>query len=54
MRRSWQPRGMGGDANLAEAKRRIGGCILVPSDHFFAADVALLQAFADEARSCVY
>ncbi len=31
-----------------------GGFILAPSDHFFDADVALLQAFADEARTCVY
>ena len=84
---------MGGDARLAEAKRRIGsrvcmiggfdqfhyfvGCaperdaaggarrfrrrpargggfILAPSDHFFEADDALLRAFADEARACVY
>jgi uroporphyrinogen-III decarboxylase len=83
---------MGGDADLAEAKRRIGdrvcliggfdqfhfftGCtasetraevrrcfeaagdgggfILSPSDHFFEADLTLLEAFADEARRCVY
>lgn len=31
-----------------------GGFILCPSDHFFDAEVELLQAFADEARSCVY
>ena len=31
-----------------------GGYILAPSDHFFEADEALLRAFADEARSCVY
>jgi hypothetical protein len=31
-----------------------GGFILSPSDHFFDADDALLQAFADEARSCRY
>jgi hypothetical protein len=31
-----------------------GGFILAPSDHFFDADDALLRAFADEARSCVY
>jgi hypothetical protein len=31
-----------------------GGYILSPSDHFFDAEPALLQAFADEARSCVY
>jgi len=31
-----------------------GGFILAPSDHFFDADVELLQAFADEAHKCVY
>lgn len=31
-----------------------GGFILCPSDHFFDADVDLLRAFADEARSCLY
>jgi len=31
-----------------------GGFILAPSDHFFEADPALLRAFADEARACVY
>jgi uroporphyrinogen decarboxylase len=31
-----------------------GGFILAPSDHFFEADEALIRAFADEARSCVY
>ncbi len=31
-----------------------GGFILCPSDHFFDADIPLLKAFADEARSCVY
>jgi len=31
-----------------------GGYILSPSDHFFDADPALLHAFADEARRCVY
>jgi uroporphyrinogen decarboxylase len=89
---TFTPRGMGGDADLGEAKRRIGarvamiggfdqvndfvGCrpedtraavrrafaaagtgggyILAPSDHFFEADEALLDAFADEARRCVY
>jgi hypothetical protein len=88
---TFTPRGMGGDADLAEAKRRIGdrvcmiggldqlhfftGCtpdetrrevrrcfeaagrdggfILSPSDHFFEADLQLLQAFADEARDCI-
>ena len=89
---TFTPRGMGGDTDLAEAKRRIGsqvcmiggldqlhfftGCtpgetrceirrcfeaaggdggfILSPSDHFFEADLPLLQAFADEARQCIY
>lgn len=88
---TFTPPGMGGDVDLAEAKRRIGdrvcmiggfdqfhffkGCtpdqtrkevrrcfeaagqgggyILSPSDHFFEADIALLDAFADEARSCL-
>ncbi len=31
-----------------------GGYILAPSDHFFDADLTLLEAFADEARKCVY
>ena len=31
-----------------------GGFILAPSDHFFDADPMLIQAFADEARRCVY
>jgi len=31
-----------------------GGYILCPSDHFFDADIPLLEAFADEARSCTY
>ena len=31
-----------------------GGYILSPSDHFFEADLPLLEAFADEARKCVY
>lgn len=89
---TFTPRGMGGDADLAEAKRRIGGrvcfiggldqlhffigctpgetraevrrCfeaagagggfILSPSDHFFEADLELIEAFADEARRCMY
>ena len=90
---TFTPPGMGGDTDLSEAKRRIGGrvcmiggfdqfhffkqgctpdqtraevrrCfeaagsgggyILSPSDHFFDADLALLEAFADEARNCVY
>jgi uroporphyrinogen decarboxylase len=89
---TFTPREMGGDANIGEAKRRVGGrvcliggfdqfhgfvgCtpaetraevrrlfeqagggggyILAPSDHFFEADEALLEAFADEARRCRY
>jgi hypothetical protein len=89
---TFTPPAMGGDADLAEAKRRIGhrvcmiggfdqfhhlkdcapeetrravrrcfeaagdggGYILAPSDHFFDADPALIAAFADEARRCVY
>jgi len=89
---TFTPRGMGGDTDLAEAKRRIGdkvcmiggidqqhfftrctpaetraevrrcfeaagrggGYILCPSDHFFDADLKLLEAFADEARQCRY
>lgn len=31
-----------------------GGYILAPSDHFFDADVALVRAYAAEARSCLY
>jgi uroporphyrinogen decarboxylase len=31
-----------------------GGYILSPSDHFFDAEIPLLKAFADEARSCTY
>lgn len=89
---TFTPTSMGGDAQLAEAKKRIGdrvcmiggfdqfhyfnnctpeetrkevrrcfneagrrgGYILSPSDHFFDADIALVEAFADEARKCVY
>lgn len=89
---TFTPEDMGGDARLAEAKKRIGnrvcmiggfdqfhffkGCteeetrrevrrcfneagggggyILSPSDHFFEADLKLLDAFADEARKCTY
>jgi uroporphyrinogen-III decarboxylase len=83
------PPGMGGDVELAKAKKRIGervcmiggfdqfhyltGCtqeetraavracfeaagggyILCPSDHFFDADLKLIEAFADEAHQCV-
>jgi hypothetical protein len=31
-----------------------GGYILSPSDHFFEAEIELLEAYADEARKCVY
>jgi uroporphyrinogen-III decarboxylase len=31
-----------------------GGYILSPSDHFFDADLNLLEAFVDEAHKCVY
>jgi uroporphyrinogen-III decarboxylase len=31
-----------------------GGYILAPSDHFFDADPALIMAFAEEARDCIY
>ncbi|MGD2245686.1 MAG: uroporphyrinogen decarboxylase family protein [Candidatus Aminicenantes bacterium] len=31
-----------------------GGFILAPSDHFFDAEVELLEAYADEARKCRY
>lgn len=31
-----------------------GGFILCPSDHFFEADLALLEVFAGEARNCSY
>ncbi|OQX85618.1 hypothetical protein B6D60_07570 [candidate division KSB1 bacterium 4484_87] len=31
-----------------------GGYILCPSDHFFDADLELIEAYADEARKCVY
>lgn len=31
-----------------------GGFILAPSDHFFDAEVGLLEAFSDEARMCEY
>jgi len=89
---TFTPPAMGGDVNLAEAKKRIGdkvcmiggfdqfhfftGCtpeatrrevrrcfeaaggdggfILSPSDHFFEADMKLLEAFADEAKKCIY
>ena len=31
-----------------------GGFILAPSDHFFQADLRLIEAYADEARKCEY
>lgn len=37
-----------------EATGRDGSYILSPCDHFFEADIELLEAFADEAKSCVY
>ncbi len=37
-----------------EAAGANGGYILCPSDHFFEADLSLLDAFADEARRCTY
>jgi len=37
-----------------EAAGAGGGYILSPSDHFFDADVPLLDAFAEEARACRY
>ncbi len=37
-----------------EAAGEGGGYILSPSDHFFDADVALVTAYAEEGKSCVY
>ncbi|MEJ2636051.1 MAG: uroporphyrinogen decarboxylase family protein [Calditrichia bacterium] len=37
-----------------EAAGEGGGFILSPSDHFFDAQPELIEAFADEARKCVY
>jgi len=37
-----------------EAAGAAGGYVLSPSDHFFEADLPLLEAFAHEARKCVY
>jgi hypothetical protein len=37
-----------------EQAGRGGGFILAPSDHFFEAEDALLHAFAEQARACVY
>lgn len=89
---TFTPPDMGGDADIALAKKRIGhsfcmiggfdqlhfftkcspdqtrhevrrlfegageggGFILSPSDHFFEAEPQLIEAFADEARKCLY
>ena len=37
-----------------EAAGKNGAYIISPSDHFFDADPELIEAFADEARKCVY
>lgn len=37
-----------------EAAGQSGRLILSPSDHFFDVDLALIQAFVDEARTCIY
>jgi len=37
-----------------EAAGKEGRYILAPSDHFFQAEIALLEAYADEARKCLY
>lgn len=37
-----------------EAAGTNGGYVLCPSDHFFDAELELIQAFADEARRCIY
>jgi uroporphyrinogen-III decarboxylase len=37
-----------------EAAGNNGGFILSPSDHFFEADLKLINAFADEAKKCIY
>jgi uroporphyrinogen decarboxylase len=37
-----------------EAAGEGGGYILAPSDHFFEAEPALLEAFTEEAHTCVY
>jgi uroporphyrinogen-III decarboxylase len=52
------------DCSPAETRRAVrdcfeaagegGGYILAPSDHFFDADIALIEAFAEEARGCRY
>ena len=52
------------DSSVEETRRAVqecfaqagggGGYSVAPSDHFFDVDLALLQAFADEARGCHY
>lgn len=52
------------DCTSAETRRAVrdcfdaagegGGYILAPSDHFFDAEIELLNAFAEEAGSCIY
>jgi len=52
------------DCNPADTRKEVrrcfqeagegGGYILSPSDHFFDAEPELIQAFADEAKKCVY
>jgi uroporphyrinogen decarboxylase len=37
-----------------DAAGKNGGFILSPSDHFFEADLKLINAFAEEARQCIY
>jgi uroporphyrinogen decarboxylase len=37
-----------------EAAGSNGGDILSPSDHFFDADLKLIEAFSDEAHQCLY
>jgi len=37
-----------------ESAGQEGAYILAPSDHFFTAESALIEAFADEARACIY
>ena len=55
---TFTPVGMGADVDLAEAKRRIGDkvCMIGGFDqfHFFTADLNLINAYADEAKKCIY
>ena len=37
-----------------EAAGGSGGYILSPSDHFFEADLKLIEAYSDEAHQCLY